>query len=537
VFIRAELPSGLVTGSGVIISSDGYILTAAQIVYEAKQIQVLISEKNWHNASLVTIHPKWRPSRDGPSGDVALLKVVGDNLPALSFGDSNQLEYDEEIRVLGYPLPEIGWGFIAVAGTVQGMRTTQEGVQLIQHTAPSNFGHLGGPVVNRHGEIVGIETTAIGTEWSRFGLAIAMISVWEAIPISVVTFGYPRPEGIKGPRPLPLPPLSGANISLVHTFVPPNAQRFRSEHVALTSDGQLLATTVRKGGKSVITLWDTNSGRMVREISTEQTAHSWDLAFSHDGSLIAYSTEDGMIGIWEVSTGSSLPPIHYIPRIMSIAFSPDGAWIAAGTDRGRFAVWDVKTGVKLTEKICHARYIDSLVFAPDGALLATALGWPEDMVELWDTETWRPVKILRVSDMHGTSLSASTIAFGTDGFLIAVGTSTRKVRRASTTKEYPGRILLWQIGGETFERLGILGSPKGTVGSLAFAVGSQLLLATHEEANEVILWDLRIKDSPQCVIFPKEYYGRFADISSNGAFIAVNKGDIVTLWRLGERSP
>ncbi len=154
-------------GSGAIISPEGYVLTADHvveaIVKEGLSLVVVVGDTRQYTASVVTRNT---------GHDVALLKIGASGLTWLALGDSDKLAYEEEIRVLGYPLPDYGSGYVAVKGTVQGFRS-RAGATLIQHDAPTAGGHSGGPSSTR-GErswasTAGSSRTSRGVHSSRSG--------------------------------------------------------------------------------------------------------------------------------------------------------------------------------------------------------------------------------------------------------------------------------------------------------------------------------------------------------------------------------
>lgn len=176
VWVLAEGGEGTSSGSGVIISADGLVLTAHHVVKGSAKIVVIVSQSRAYEASFVGADEK---------ADVALLRISAIGLSWLPLGDSDAIGYEEEIRVLGYPLPEHGAGYIAVPGRVQGFRV-RDGVRFLQHDAPTEAGHSGGPVVNARMEIVGIHVGFIKGEHSAYTLAVAVNSVKYLLPGSTV---------------------------------------------------------------------------------------------------------------------------------------------------------------------------------------------------------------------------------------------------------------------------------------------------------------------------------------------------------------
>jgi parallel beta-helix repeat protein len=193
VWILAETPEGVSAGSGAIISPDGYILTAAHVIEGASRIKVVVEESREFWASVVNADYKV---------DVAILKIPTSGLTWFALGDSDKVAIEEQIRVLGYPLPGAGVGLIAVAGVIQGTRVL-EGVKLLQHNASTASGHSGGPVINARGEIIGIHSARL-TDQPEYRLAVAVNEAKRLIPWGVLPSG---PSPIRPPAGPGLPAL------------------------------------------------------------------------------------------------------------------------------------------------------------------------------------------------------------------------------------------------------------------------------------------------------------------------------------------
>ncbi|MDR3646894.1 MAG: trypsin-like peptidase domain-containing protein [Candidatus Babeliales bacterium] len=152
-----------ITGSGFIISEDGYFVTNSHVVVDAKSVWVQIPSLGRINidAQVVSVCP-YR--------DLALVKITQNGLdtihkniqklPCLNFGDSNKVHRTDKVLVLGYPL---GQHYLkSTTGIVSGREHIKNNF-LIQIDAPINQGNSGGPVLNKAGEVIGVTTSMIPT--------------------------------------------------------------------------------------------------------------------------------------------------------------------------------------------------------------------------------------------------------------------------------------------------------------------------------------------------------------------------------------
>ena len=159
-------------GSGFIISKDGHILTNNHVVEGADSITVILSDKKEVKAKLIGTDPQT---------DIALLKIDdGDNLPVVALGDSDALEVGEWVIAIGNPF---GLSQTVTVGVVSAKGRNRVGINdyenFIQTDAAINPGNSGGPLLNIHGEVVGINSALYTRSGGYMGIGFA-------IPINMV---------------------------------------------------------------------------------------------------------------------------------------------------------------------------------------------------------------------------------------------------------------------------------------------------------------------------------------------------------------
>ncbi|MCC7430678.1 Do family serine endopeptidase [bacterium] len=159
--------SGL--GSGIIISSNGYILTNNHVVEKADQVTVKLTDKREFNAQIIGTDPLT---------DIALLKIDGENLPVAPVGNSDSLQVGEFVLAIGTPLDlssTVTAGIVSALGRKINVLQDSYAVEtFIQTDAAINPGNSGGALVNLKGEVIGVNT-AIATKtgyYQGYGFAV-----------------------------------------------------------------------------------------------------------------------------------------------------------------------------------------------------------------------------------------------------------------------------------------------------------------------------------------------------------------------------
>ena len=154
--VLCTLKGGSSSGTGVVLSADGYIVTNAHVVSGAQSIQVLLTDGRTLSAQLV--------GADGLS-DLAVLYVQAGNLIPADFGDSSQLRVGDAVVAIGDPLGVELRGTMTdgiVSAINRDVETGGRTMTLIQTNAALNSGNSGGPLINCHGQVIGINTMKIG---------------------------------------------------------------------------------------------------------------------------------------------------------------------------------------------------------------------------------------------------------------------------------------------------------------------------------------------------------------------------------------
>jgi len=153
------------TGSGFILSADGYIVTNAHVVDEASEVNVRLTDKREFKAKVIGSDKR---------SDIALLKIEAKDLPKVTIGDPDKLKVGEWVVAIGKPF---GLENTMTAGIVsaKGRDLPQENlVPFIQTDVAINPGNSGGPLFNMRGEVVGINSLIYSRTGGFMGLAFAV---------------------------------------------------------------------------------------------------------------------------------------------------------------------------------------------------------------------------------------------------------------------------------------------------------------------------------------------------------------------------
>jgi len=159
------------SGSGVIITTDGYIATNNHVIEYASKIEVVLNDKRTYSAELI--------GRD-PETDLALLKISEIELPFLKFGNSDVLKVGEWVLAVGNPFnltSTVTAGIVSAKGRNINLlrQNTQWAIEnFIQTDAAVNPGNSGGALVNTNGELVGINTAIASQTGSYAGYSFAI---------------------------------------------------------------------------------------------------------------------------------------------------------------------------------------------------------------------------------------------------------------------------------------------------------------------------------------------------------------------------
>lgn len=183
------------TGTGVVITENGYIVTNAHVIYDSEynsglseDITVVLNGEDRYEAEVIGY------DRDC---DLAVLKIDKTGLTAAEFGDSDSLKLGESVTAIGNPL---GFDLMntVTRGIVSGMNRqitiNDKAMNLIQTDAAINSGNSGGPLINKYGQVIGINSSKMSASYSEtsiegIGFAIPSNEVSEIID-DIMEYGY-----------------------------------------------------------------------------------------------------------------------------------------------------------------------------------------------------------------------------------------------------------------------------------------------------------------------------------------------------------
>ena len=171
------------SGSGVIIDSNGYVITNYHVISERDEIRIRLNDGRVAIAELIG---------SDPDTDLAILKIKLDNLPALSIADISQLKVGDIVLAIGDPFAigqTVTQGIISATGRTKVSQNTYE--NFIQTDAAINPGNSGGALINTDGEIVGINSNIFSSTGNFQGISFAIpIDLARQVAQEIIQYGY-----------------------------------------------------------------------------------------------------------------------------------------------------------------------------------------------------------------------------------------------------------------------------------------------------------------------------------------------------------
>jgi WD40 repeat protein len=275
--------------------------------------------------------------------------------------------------------------------------------------------------------------------------------------------------------------------------------------VTFSPDGQMLASS---SIDSTVKIWNTDTGKCLKTFTGKQQ-WIWSVAFSPDGQTVASGGEDGTITLWNIHTDERrfLQGHHF--WVWSLAFHPRQNILASASYDRSIRLWDIDTEKCLKIFEGHQHILMAVDFHPNGKILAS--GSFDRTIKIWNILTGECLRTLK-----GHAKEVYCVAFSSDGQILASGSSDRTIK-------------IWNI--LTGECLRTLRGHIQNISMLDFAP-EQNILATGDNNQVLKLWDV---DEGKCL---KTWQG-YTDfilttaMSPDGKLLASGSSDkTVRIWNL-----
>ena len=187
---NGNIPEQRASGSGVIISDDGYIVTNNHVVANADEIMVTLTNKKTYKAKVIGTDPAY---------DLAVIKVESAGLPFLVYGNSDDVKIGQWVLAIGYPLnleATVTAGIVSAKARSLGLNKDNTGNKgtgvesFIQTDAAVNMGNSGGALVNTEGKIIGINSAIASPTGYYSGYSYAIpVNIVKKVVDDIIKFG------------------------------------------------------------------------------------------------------------------------------------------------------------------------------------------------------------------------------------------------------------------------------------------------------------------------------------------------------------
>ncbi|MGA8431450.1 MAG: trypsin-like peptidase domain-containing protein [Candidatus Sulfotelmatobacter sp.] len=194
-------------GSGFVIDKDGHILTNYHVIAEARQVEVTLHNRKKFKATVVGTDP---------AHDLAVIQIKSPDLVPAVLGDSRGLQVGQKVYAIGNPFGLAGTMTRGIVSSIRPVREPNGATidEAIQTDAAINPGNSGGPLMNWHGEVIGINTMILSSVGQNAGIGFAIpINTAKAVLNDLMTLGRVRRPAL-GVRTIPITPELADEIGL-----------------------------------------------------------------------------------------------------------------------------------------------------------------------------------------------------------------------------------------------------------------------------------------------------------------------------------
>ena len=184
-------------GSGFVIDKDGHILTNYHVIAEARQVEVTLHNRKKFKATVVGTDP---------AHDLAVIQIKAPDLVPAVLGDSHGLQVGQKVYAIGNPFGLAGTMTRGIVSSIRPVREPNGATidEAIQTDAAINPGNSGGPLMNWHGEVIGINTMILSSVGQNAGIGFAIpINTAKAVLNDLMTLGRVRRPAL-GVRTIPI---------------------------------------------------------------------------------------------------------------------------------------------------------------------------------------------------------------------------------------------------------------------------------------------------------------------------------------------
>ncbi len=325
------------TGSGFIISSDGYLLTNNHVVEDADEVKVSLGDRREYKAEIIGTDPR---------SDVAVLKIDAEDLPTLKIGRSEKLRVGEWVVAIGSPFQlrfSVTSGIVSAKGRSIPNGSDSTYVPFIQTDVAINPGNSGGPLFNLDGEVIGINSQIYTRSGGYMGVSFAIpidyamdvaeqlrengyvARGWLGVSIQEVTSELAEALGMEIPK--------GALVSQIIEDSPAEKSGLKEEDVILFFDGEeifyssdlpLTVGSIRPGSKV---------NAMILRDGKKKTVQVTVGELPKDPALAFENTQQNFLGLI-VENQANDNQRSNVEGVLVTSVDPDGIAYESGIRRG-----------------------------------------------------------------------------------------------------------------------------------------------------------------------------------------------------------